>query len=107
MINKIKNKRLFDHKDKTKHPLHEKLNDDFGDDQIIMEIDHRGGVQSCTEDQLWRLCCAKEELETMGWASFKKKLLNDGTITQADIDTEKVKPAVQVKLQEFRQKKNP
>lgn len=104
MFEKIKNKRLFDRKNKGKHKLHKKLNDDFGDGQIIMSVDSRGGVMATTEDQLWKLCATHEELVKMGLANFRQDLIDEGTITQADIDAEKLKPDVKVKLQAHRQK---
>jgi hypothetical protein len=66
-------------------------------------VDESGGVHSCTEDLLFHLCLTDEELIATGWKEFKDELIADGTITQADIDAEKEKPDVQMKLVALKQ----
>ena len=106
MINKIKAKRLFDKNNKGKHPIHKDVPDGFDPTHIIMRVHKKKGkvigIMSCTEDMLFHLGLDDAELDATGWRVFRDELIADGTITQADINIEKVKPIMAQKLIDIR-----
>ena len=59
----------------------------------------RTGVIGIPIAELHRLAHDDDMLELTGWDEYRDALIIDGVVTQADIDSEKVKPSIIAKLQ--------
>ena len=93
-MQKIINKHKHDKKNKKPH--HKDIPDSL-DGEIILSVDSKG-ISSWPEEALDYLLLDESELEKTGAGKWKAKFIEDGTITQSDIDKEKIKPEVAGRL---------
>ena len=104
-MQKIIDKHQLDINNREKNPEHVDIHDNHHGN-IITDIRYRQngtrkGIVTCSPDDLYYLCLDIDELEISGWDLIKQKWINDGTITQTDIDIEKIKPEIITKKQEW------
>lgn len=62
------------------------------------------GVHAVKIEHLFMLALDDDDLKLTEWDEFRDALIEDGVITQSDIDKEKEKPEIKKKIKEFKLK---